>query len=191
MDFKDFNIILGSQSPRRKTLLEGLDIHFSVKTIDNLKETFPEHLTGGEIPLYLSKLKARAFLPSLQKNDMLITADTIVWQNDSILGKPKNLEEAKIMLQNLSENTHEVFTGVSITTLQKQVSFTSCTKVTFASLSDDEINYYVERYRPTDKAGSYGIQEWIGYIGVERIEGSYFNVMGLPVQQLYKTLKNW
>ncbi len=185
------NIILGSQSPRRQELLRGLDLNFIVRTIEGLEESYPEHLKGEEIPIFLAKQKAEAFFPTLSDNDMLITADTIVWLNNRVYGKPQNAADAVKMLQDLSGKTHEVITGVCVTTKQRQVAFSAISKVTFATLTNDEIAYYIEKYKPFDKAGSYGVQEWIGYIGVERIEGSYYNVMGLPIQKLYTVLKDW
>jgi len=189
-DFK-YTIILGSQSPRRQELLHGLDLDFTVKVIDGLEEHYPATLRREEIPLFLAHQKAEAYLGSLTSTDMLITADTIVWLNGLVYGKPTDKEDAKKMLKALSGNTHEVITGVCVTTTEREETFASISKVTFATLSDDEIDYYIEKYKPMDKAGSYGIQEWIGYIGVERIDGSYYNVMGLPIQTLYKVLKNW
>ena len=183
------NIILGSQSPRRKELLAGLDLQFTTKVIPGLEETYPDTLKGEEIPVYLAEQKADAY--TLADNDLLITADTIVWLNGKVYGKPTDEEEAKNMLRALSGKTHEVITGVCLRTNQKNLSFASTTKVTFAQLTEDEIEYYIRKYRPMDKAGSYGVQEWIGYIGVEHIEGSYFNVMGLPIQRLYTALKQF
>ena len=186
---QNYSIILASNSPRRKELLSGLGFHYEVRTLPGIDESYPEDLKGGDIPLYISRQKANAYREILQPNELIITADTIVWLHDEVLGKPHNREEAISMLQKLSGQTHEVFTGVTLTTTQKQHSFYAETKVTFALLSNEEIAYYVDNYKPYDKAGSYGVQEWIGYIGVERIEGSYFNVMGLPVQRLYREMK--
>ncbi len=185
------NIILGSQSPRRQELLRGLDVDFEVHTIAGLKEHYPNTLQGAEIPLFLAKQKADAFRPSLTDDDLLITADTIVWLDGRVYGKPTDAVDARSMLHTLSGRTHEVITGVCLTTTQRQESFSATTQVTFANFSDQEIDYYVEHYRPFDKAGSYGVQEWIGYIGVERINGSFYNVMGLPVQRLYQKLKEF
>lgn len=187
----NYEIILASQSPRRQELLAGLDIKFTVKTLPNLKEVCPSDLCGEEIPLFLAKQKAQAFASILKDNTLIITADTIVWLDGKVYGKPKDAADAKHMLHELSGKTHEVITGVCITTKVRQESFAAISKVTFAELSDAEIDYYVEKYQPLDKAGSYGVQEWIGYIGVERIEGSYYNVMGLPIQRLYNMLKDW
>ena len=186
-----YNIILGSQSPRRQELLHGLDVNFTVNVIDGLEENYPATLQGEEIPMFLAQQKAEAYLNSLTPKDMLITADTIVWLDGIVYGKPKDEADAKKMLRALSGKTHDVITGVCVTTTERQEIFAAISKVTFASFSDDEINYYIEKYRPMDKAGSYGVQEWIGYIGVEHIDGSFYNVMGLPVQRLYTLLKNW
>ncbi len=184
-----FNIILGSQSPRRKELLVGLDIPFTTKVIPGIEETYPNTLLGEEIPIYLAEQKADAY--TLEDNDLLITADTIVWLNGRVYGKPSDEIEAQKMLRELSGKTHDVITGVCVRTNKKNVSFASTTKVRFTELSDAEIEHYVNKYRPMDKAGAYGVQEWIGYIGVEHIEGSYFNVMGLPIQRLYTVLKEF
>ena len=183
------NIILGSQSPRRKELLAGLDLQFTTKVIPGLEETYPDTLKGEEIPVYLAEQKADAY--TLADNELLITADTIVWFDGKVYGKPADEEEAKNMLRALSGRSHEVITGVCLRTNQKNISFASTTKVTFAQLTENEIEYYIHKYHPMDKAGSYGVQEWIGYIGVEHIEGSYFNVMGLPIQRLYTALKEF
>ena len=186
-----YNIILGSQSPRRQELLHGLDVNFTVNVIAGLEENYPATLQGEDIPMFLAQQKAEAYLNSLTPKDMLITADTIVWLDGVVYGKPKDEADAKKMLRALSGKTHDVITGVCVTTTERQETFAAVSKVTFASFSDDEINYYIEKYRPMDKAGSYGVQEWIGYIGVEHIDGSFYNVMGLPVQRLYTLLKNW
>lgn len=186
-----YNIILGSQSPRRQELLHGLDVNFTVNVIAGLEENYPATLQGEEIPMFLAQQKADAYRNTLTPQDMLITADTIVWLDGIVYGKPKDEADAKKMLRALSGKTHDVITGVCVTTTERQETFAAISKVTFASFSDDEINYYIEKYRPMDKAGSYGVQEWIGYIGVERIDGSFYNVMGLPVQRLYTLLKNW
>ena len=184
-------IILASNSPRRRELLAGLDIPFEVHVLKGVDESFPAHLQGGEIPLYISRAKAEAYRSLLQPDDLLITADTIVWLDGRLLEKPENEGDARAMLHALSGCTHQVFTGVTVLTLEREESFVSESHVTFAPLTDDEIDYYVSHYRPLDKAGAYGIQEWIGYIGVERIEGSFFNVMGLPVHRLYEVLKTF
>lgn len=183
-------LLLGSQSPRRKELLGGLGCTFECRTADT-EETYPASLQGEEIPIYLSRLKADALRNTLHDDELLITADTIVWHKDEVLGKPHDAEDAKRMLRSLSGETHKVITGVTLTTHSKQDSFSSMTEVRFSQLSEEEISYYVEHFMPLDKAGAYGIQEWIGHIGVEHINGSYFNVMGLPVQRLYQELKKW
>ena len=188
-NLKKYNVILASNSPRRRELLGGLGIEYQVKTIPGIDESYPESLKGEEIPIHISQKKAEAYLQQMQDNDLIITADTIVYQDGMVLGKPADEAEAIKMLQLLSGHTHQVITGVSVVTKPKVKSFAVTTQVTFASLTDEEIHYYVQHYRPYDKAGSYGIQEWIGFIGVTGIEGSYFNVMGLPVQRLYTELK--
>lgn len=181
---KEYNVILASKSPRRQSLLEELGIDFTILTKE-VDESFPENLTKEEIVTYLSQKKAAAFKNEIKDNDILITADTIVYQQNKVLNKPANYQEAKKMLKKLSGNSHWVSTGVSITNKNKQTSFCSNTKVFFKSLTDEEIDFYINNYKPFDKAGAYGIQEWIGFIGIEKIEGSYFNVVGLPVQNLY------
>ncbi len=183
----DYDIILASQSPRRQELLKGLNIPFSIQ-VKSVKEHFPESLQKEEIPIYLAKLKSDAFSNELDERKLLITADTIVWLNNKVLGKPKDSADAKKMLNKLSGNKHTVYTGVCLKTKDKENCFWSGTDVYFRELSEEEITFYVDKYQPLDKAGSYGIQEWIGYVGIERIEGSYFNVMGLPVQKLYDEL---
>jgi len=183
------NIILASGSPRRKFFLEelGLDFEIRLKPID---EHFPPELKGHEISDYLAVSKAQPFLNELRPNDVLITADTIVWLNDEALNKPSDIEDAKCMLEKLSGTEHEVISSVAITTTRKQEIVTESTRVKFKELNPEEIDFYVENYKPFDKAGSYGIQEWIGYIGIERIDGSYFNVMGFPVQKFYERIRN-
>ena len=186
-----YKIILGSNSPRRKELLSGLDIKFNVKVIPGLEENYPETLDPQEIPVFLSKQKAEAYLSSLDDTMLLITADTIVWNGNAVIGKPKNRAEAIQMLRSLSGHEYHVVTGVCLTTTKKQLTFSVISSVRFASLNDEEIIYYVDKYKPFDKAGAYGIQEWIGYVGVESISGSFYNVMGLPVQRLYQELKTF
>lgn len=186
--FDKYNIILGSGSPRRKELLAGLGLHFKVLVREGVSESYPASLSPSEVARYIAEEKAAAYADLLVGNTMVITADTVVISNNKILGKPKNEDEAKDMLRMLSGKTHHVATGVCISTKDKKKSFYVTTDVTFKELTDMEINYYVENYKPLDKAGAYGIQEWIGYIGVMRLEGSYFNVMGLPVQRIYTTL---
>jgi len=186
-----YQIILASQSPRRRELLAGLDIDFTVKVLPGLNETYPEPLMGANIPVFLAKQKAEAYLSVMKENTLLITADTIVWCNNKMYGKPVDRADAKAMLRVLSDNMHTVFTGVCLQSVQKQVVFSVATDVLFAKLSDEEIDYYIDKYHPMDKAGSYGVQEWIGYVAVKQINGSFYNVMGLPVQRLYAELKRW
>lgn len=188
-NLKKYKVILASNSPRRKELLSGLGIDYEVRTLPDVDESYPESLQGADIPLYISKEKADAYRALLQPGELMITADTIVWLDGRVLGKPKDREDPLQMLRDMSGRTHEVFTGVCITTTDWQRSFAAQTEVRFAQLTEEEITYYVDRYQPMDKAGSYGVQEWIGFIGVENISGSYFNIMGLPVQRLYRELK--
>ena len=188
---KKYKVVLGSNSPRRRELLAGLDINFEVQTIAGIDESYPETLEAKEIPVYLAKKKAEAYLSTMPEDELLITADTIVWSFDQIFGKPKDREEAIEMLRKLSGQVHEVITGVCLTTKEKMVSFAATSSVHFAELEEEEIIYYVDNYRPFDKAGSYGLQEWIGYVAVESINGSFYNVMGLPVRLLYQQLKNF
>lgn len=182
-------LILASNSPRRRELLAGLGLDFEVRVLPGINESYPPELQGGDIPLYISKEKANAYVRQLADDELLITADTIVWLNGEVLEKPKDEADARRMLRQLSGHTHQVFTGVCLTTTAKQVAFSCRSDVTFCTLTDDEIDFYVSHYHPLDKAGAYGVQEWIGYVGVERIEGSFFNVVGLPVQRLYQSLK--
>lgn len=186
-----YKIILASNSPRRKELLGGLGLSFEVKTMPGIDESYPETLRGEEIPKYISAKKAEAYRDVMGNDEMYITADTIVYDADEVLGKPQSREDAIRMLRQLSGHSHDVITGVSIVTKEKTVQFASTSKVFFSDLTDEEIEYYVDNYRPYDKAGAYGIQEWIGFVGVSRIEGSYFNVMGLPVQRLFTELKKF
>ena len=188
---KKYEILLASNSPRRRELLAGLDIDYRVTALPEVNESYPDTLSGEEIPLYISQEKAAAYRRFMKDNTLLITADTIVWLDGKVYGKPRDIADAKAMLQALSGKTHTVITGVTLTSLQKQISVTVSTEVTFAALGDDEIDYYVEKYRPLDKAGAYGVQEWIGYIGVTGLKGSYYNVMGLPIQRLYTELKKF
>ena len=190
-NLKKYRIILASNSPRRKELLAGLGVDYEVRTLPDVDESYPEKLQGADIPLFISKIKADAYKTLLQPDELMITADTIVWMDRMVLGKPRNRFGAIEMLRQLSGHTHQVFTGVTITTATRQHSFSVGTEVRFANLTDEEIVYYVDTYQPMDKAGAYGVQEWIGYIGVENIQGSYFNVMGLPVQRLYTELKKF
>ena len=188
-NLKKYKIILASNSPRRQELMTGLGVEYVVKTLPDVDESYPSTLYGEEIPLYISREKAAAYLSFIQPDELIITADTIVWLDGKMYGKPTDAEQAKSMLRELSGKTHQVITGVTLSTKEFQKSFTVTTHVTFALLAEDEIDYYVERYQPLDKAGAYGVQEWIGFIGVEQLAGSYFNVMGLPIQRLYKELR--
>jgi len=190
-NLKDYNIILSSQSPRRQELLKNIGLNFKIKVKENVDESYPSNLPAREIAEYLAVKKLKAYKEHFTQNTLIITADTVVIKRDDVLGKPNSKEEAVAMLENLSDTYHTVTTGVCIATLEKQASFTSATKVFFSKLSEKEIEHYIETYRPFDKAGSYGIQEWIGYIGIEKIEGCFYNVMGLPLHQLYKTLKEF
>lgn len=187
-NLKKYKVILASGSPRRRELLSGLGIDYTIKVLPDVNEAYPETLKGEDIPLYIAREKAEAYLKGIESDELIITADTIVWLDNEVLGKPTDEQQAKVMLRMLSGKTHHVITGVCLTTSEFQKSFTTTTEVTFAKLSEEEIDYYVEKYRPLDKAGAYGIQEWIGFVGVEAINGSYFNVMGLPIQRLYKEL---
>lgn len=187
-NLKKYQIILASNSPRRRELLSGLGIDYVIKTLPDIDEYYPEELQREEIPLYISREKAAAYLPQIKEDQLIITADTIVWLEGKVLGKPVSEEDARRMLYCLSGKKHQVITGVCISTKEFQKSFTSITDVTFDRLTEEEIEYYVSHYHPLDKAGAYGIQEWIGFIGVQEISGSYFNVMGLPIQKLYQEL---
>lgn len=188
-NLKKYKVILASASPRRRELLAGLDVEFEVRALPDVDESFPPELHGGDIPLHISKKKADAYRPVMAADELVITADTIVWLDGVALGKPVDEADARRMLRNMSGKTHSVFTGVAITSKDSQRCFVAQSDVTFAQLTDDEIDYYIAKYRPMDKAGSYGAQEWIGYIGMSNIVGSYFNVMGLPMQRLYSELK--
>lgn len=186
----NYNYILASKSPRRQELLTSLGINFEV-LINDADESYPENLTREEIPVYLAEMKALHFANALKENDLLITADTIVWFNGEVLGKPANHEEAVQTLQKLSGNDHQVITGICLSNKHKQKSFFSVSNVRFKELSLSEIEYYVSEYKPFDKAGAYGIQEWIGYIGITHMEGSFYNIMGLPIQQLYTEIQSF
>ena len=188
-NLKKYKVILASNSPRRKELLSGLGIEYQVKAMPDVDESFPDTLVGEAIPAYIAQAKANAYQPIMGADELVITADTIVWIDNEVLGKPESREDAICMLRKLSGASHQVITGVCITTIDWQKSFTATTDVTFAKLTDEEIEYYVDNYAPMDKAGAYGVQEWIGFVGVESISGSYFNVMGLPIQRLYGELK--
>lgn len=183
-------IVLASKSPRRQELLKGLDLDFEIKTKE-VDEVFPDELVREEIPLFLSNLKAQAFKGEMNPNELIITSDTIVWNGQHQFGKPNDALDAVTMLNQLSGKSHEVITAVTLMTKTKTVSFFDVTKVFFKRLSNEEINYYVTNYKPFDKAGSYGIQEWIGFAGIEKIEGDYFNVVGLPLHKLYLELNKF
>jgi nucleoside triphosphate pyrophosphatase len=182
-----YRIILASRSPRRQQLLRQLGIKFDV-IIKDYPESYPEDLSGEEIAVYLARQKSKPFKNEISDNEIVITADTIVWCRNKVLGKPSGAEEARQMIRALSGDTHEVITGVTLLSKTKEKTFFVSTKVTFEKLSEEEINYYIEEFKPYDKAGAYGIQEWIGLAACSRIEGSYFNVVGLPVQRLYREL---
>ena len=184
-----YRIILGSQSPRRVELLRGLDMPFEQVLLEGVDESYPATLRPEEIPLYIAQHKAESYRPLLDDQTLLITADTLVFIEDQVLGKPKSEEEARAMLRQLSGRSHSVTTGVTLTTTERMECFSDTATVEFLPLADEEIDYYVRHYHPLDKAGAYGIQEWIGYIGVTSINGSYFNVMGLPVQRLWEEIK--
>ena len=190
-NLKHYKIKLASNSPRRRELLSGLGIDYEVKLLPGIDESYPDTLKGEDIPMYIAREKADAYRPLMQADELIITADTIVCIDGEVLGKPSDGAEAAAMLRKLSGRTHEVITGVCLTTTRLQRTFAAVTEVTFDTLTDEEIAYYVERYRPLDKAGAYGVQEWIGCIGVTGLKGSYFNVMGLPVQRLYKELSRF
>lgn len=189
-NLKKYQITLASNSPRRKELLSGLNLDYKVKILPDIDETYPYTLKGEDIPLYIARKKAEAYKSIMSKNELIITADTIVYTDGEVLGKPKDEADARRMLHALSGRSHQVITGVCITTSGFQRSFASVTEVTFDTLTDEEVDFYISTYSPMDKAGAYGIQEWIGFIGVSKLNGSYFNVMGLPVQRLYRELKN-
>lgn len=188
-NLKKYHIILASNSPRRRELLSGLGVDYEVRTLPGVDESYPDTLSGEDIPVYISREKAAAYLPSIAPNELIITADTIVWLDGRVLGKPADEADACRMLRELSGRTHRVITGVTLSTAAFQKSFAVTSEVEFAPLTEEEITYYVDHYRPLDKAGAYGVQEWIGFIGVRRLSGSYFNVMGLPIQRLYQELK--
>lgn len=182
-----YDITLGSQSPRRKELFAGLNVPFSVE-VREVEEKYPELMSPHEVPEFLARLKSVPFQSDFPEKGLLITADTVVLIDNQVLGKPNDYSHAFEMLRQLSGRKHMVITGVCITTNQKQITFSDYTDVYFKSLSAGEIDYYLTHYQPYDKAGSYGVQEWIGYVAIEKIEGSYFNVMGLPIQRLYEEL---
>jgi len=184
------NIILASGSPRRQQFFKDMDLHYTIR-LKEIEEIYPEHLQAEEITNFLAELKASAFENELKENDVLVTSDTIVWLNGKALGKPKDYDDAFQMLQQLANQTHEVITSVCLKSIDKTEVFHCVTKVTFANLSDEAIKYYLDNYQPFDKAGSYGIQDWIGLIGISKIEGSYTNVVGLPTEMLFQKLMNY
>lgn len=184
---KNMKIVLASNSPRRKELLGALELDFEVRTLEGIDESYPQGLTMTAIPEHISNHKAAAY--ALGENELLIAADTIVYLDGEVLGKPTDAKEATKMLAKLSGKTHQVVTGVTLRTLERSHSFSCVTEVTFAELTKEQIKYYVKNYSPFDKAGAYGIQEWIGCVGVTSINGSYYNVMGLPVQRLNQELQ--
>ena len=184
------NIILASGSPRRQQFFKEMDLHYTIR-LKEIEEIYPEHLQAEEITNFLAELKASAFENELKENDVLVTSDTIVWLNGKALGKPKDYDDAFQMLQQLANQTHEVITSVCLKSIEKTEVFHCVTKVTFANLSDEAIRYYLDNYQPFDKAGSYGIQDWIGLIGISKIEGSYTNVVGLPTEILFQKLMNY
>ena len=188
-NLKDFHIVLASNSPRRRELLAGLGIDFDVRVLPGIDESYPADLPVHEIPLYIATAKAEANRQAMNDGEIVITADTVVICGGKVLGKPADADEARSMLALLSGKTHQVVTGVCLTSRERQRKFAVTTGVTFRELTSEEIDYYIENFRPYDKAGAYGIQEWIGYIGVTGISGSFFNVMGLPVQRVYNELR--
>lgn len=182
-------LILSSASPRRKELLQGLGVPFEVLVIDNIDESYPDDLPASEVAEYIACKKAQAYQATLKPGNTVLTADTVVVLGNQIMGKPRNEEDARQMLRQLSGQTHQVYTGVCLTSTNRQTHFSVRTDVTFRPLTEEEINHYVTSFHPLDKAGAYGIQEWIGYVGVTWLDGSYFNVMGLPVQRIYQELQ--
>ncbi len=190
-DLKRYNVILASNSPRRRELLADLGIDFQVKTLKGVDESYPHDLPVLEIAEYISRKKAQAYKSQMSADQLIITADTVVILGDEVLGKPADDADARRMLRELSGKTHKVVTGVTIATTCNIKSFSAVTDVEFAPLSDEDINYYVDHYRPLDKAGAYGIQEWIGCMGVRHISGSFYNVMGLPLHRLYSELNQF
>lgn len=186
---KDFDIVLASGSPRRQQFLKDLHLDFKIE-LKPIEEIYPDYLNREEITDFLSKLKAEPFKNALQDKTILITSDTIVWHNNQAIGKPINMEDAFTMIKSLSDSTHEVITSICFTTVKQQIVKNTKTRVTFRRLSEDEIWYYIKNYKPLDKAGAYGIQEWIGAVGISQINGSYNNVVGLPTHLFYETLIN-
>lgn len=188
---KDYRLILASHSPRRRQLMKDCGLDYTLADSYEVEETFPETLPCAEVPVYLSQLKSEAYPRPLDERDILVTADTVVILDDAILGKPRDREDAIAMLERLSDRSHRVVTGVTLRARDKIYSFDARSTVSFGPLTREQIVYYIDRYRPFDKAGSYGIQEWIGYVAIEGIEGSFYNVMGLPVQKLYDQLNRF
>ena len=186
-----FKIVLASNSPRRKELLAGLGLDFEVRVLPDIDESYPETMAALDTAEYIAGKKAAAYQSVMADDELIITADTVVIVDDEVLGKPADADEARSMLQKLSGRTHQVVTGVCLTTRQQSAHFSVRTNVTFKPLTDSEIQYYIEKYKPFDKAGAYGIQEWIGYIGCTGLHGSYYNVMGLPVQRIYTELQKF
>ena len=188
MKVTDYKILLASNSPRREELLRGIDIDFEIKVLPNIDESYPLDLPVEEVAEFVAQMKAKSYISILKEDELLITADTVVVLDGTIYGKPINKKDAAEMLRSLSGRTHRVISGVCLTSITKQTSFSVASDLEFEQLTVEEIEYYIERYSPFDKAGSYGVQEWIGYIGVKHINGSYFNIMGLPIQRLYREL---
>ena len=186
---KNYKVILASGSPRRQQFFKDLDLDFEIR-LKEIEEIYPDHLKAHEITDYLALLKANAFEGELNENEILVTSDTIVWHHNKALGKPKDYDDAFQILKTLSNETHEVITSVCFKTSKNSTVFHEITKVTFSTLSDESIHYYLKNYQPFDKAGAYGIQEWIGFIGVSKIEGSYANVMGMPTDKVFNYLLN-
>jgi len=190
-NLRKYSVILASGSPRRKKLLSSIGIDYKVRIINGIDESYPENMKAEDIPQFISRKKAAAYRQDMSNGELIITADTVVAVDNKILGKPKDKTEAVKMLSLLSGRKHQVITGVTVMTSEREETFATVSNVSISKLSDEEIDYYIEKYKPYDKAGAYGIQEWIGMIGVTGIEGSFFNVMGLPVQRLYTLLKTF
>ena len=191
MKVTDYKVLLASNSPRREELLRGIDIDFEIKVLADIDESYPDNLPLEEVAEFIAIKKANSYISILNDDELMITADTVVILGEKIYGKPINKEDAKEMLHDLSGKTHRVISGVCLTSTKKQSSFSVTSDVEFSQLTNEEIEYYVDRYSPFDKAGAYGVQEWIGYIGVKHINGSYYNIMGLPIQRLYTELKRF
>ena len=191
MKITDYKILLASNSPRREELLRGIDIDFKIKVLPDIDETYPNDLPIEKVAEFVAIKKASSYINHLKEDELMITADTVVLLDGKIYGKPTNKEDAKEMVHDLADNTHCVISGVCLTSTSKQTSFSVVSEVEFSPLTNKEIDYYIEHYSPFDKAGSYGVQEWIGYIAVKHINGSYFNIMGLPIQRLYRELINF